>query len=50
MKDKYEVWVSDNVILCIAGESETLRIAMPDGHSAQKVLELLLQSGDCKSG
>jgi len=50
VKNQYEVWVTDNVVLNIAGDEETLRMIMPDGYTAQKVLELLLQSEDCKQG
>jgi len=41
-----EVWVTDIVILNISGDDETIRIKMPDGHSAWRVKDMLLLSED----
>jgi len=41
-----EVWVSGIYIVNIAGENETIRIEMPDGHSAMKAVETLSLSKD----
>jgi hypothetical protein len=40
--------VVDGNLLCLSTEAKTLRIELPDGHTALKVLEALLASPDVK--